>query len=77
MRLSAVPSDVKFHDLPPEMYPFTVTATGVDSGKVHWRETVEGPCVLHVPPLAEMHGEAIAIRVDADGASYEEEFPVG
>lgn len=73
-----MPPDTVFRDLPADMYPFTLTATGVDSGKVHWQETVEGPGVLYVPPLAKMHGEAVTIRMEcADGTSYEEEFPVG
>lgn len=72
-----MPDSTIFRDLPADSFPFTVTATGAESGKVHWQVTVEGPGVLQVPPLAKMHREAINIRVSYPDRTYDEDFPHG
>jgi hypothetical protein len=55
-------------DLPADAYPIVFVGYLVSNGREVWRETIEGPGVLRVPPLAVEHGEPVGIRVEfADG----------
>lgn len=63
-------------DLKPGAFPFTIEAISSATGEVVWREVVNGPGRTFVPPLAEMIGRSVAIRIRwADGSITETPAP--
>lgn len=63
-------------DLKPSAFPFTIEAISSTTGEVVWREIVNGPGRAFVPPLAEIIGCAVAIRIHwPDGSVTETPAP--
>jgi hypothetical protein len=64
-----------FHDLPSAAFPLTMSAYRTDNGEQVWREVVDRPGSVRIPPLAAEHGVLVRVRIELANGEVQEAEP--